>query len=136
MLLRSSSILLRSLSVPMTKPRDKKAVPSVIRASLVVALGVLASTAAYAECAWVLWEHRTFPNGGDSWTLLQAFADSSKCEDTKSALLNPKSMWRVRFPKVLEWGTVGAENISAEGTKRVLCVPGTLDPRPNQGMRR
>jgi hypothetical protein len=92
---------------------------------------LLTSTAtAHAQCAWVLWEHRTTPER-EIWTLVQAHADLQECEKQRAALVNPGSAWRVGFPRNLEWGRVGSENMAFAGTKRVVCVPGTLDPRPS-----
>ena|SRR5438445_3824413 len=107
---------------------------SLLRASLLVALSLLASAATvYAECAWVLWQQQgeISPSGtvsSSDWTWLTAEATSTEAECRQvsarfDAKLGPKD-------------ADGYSSVTSKGKKvrvRNVCLPDGTDPRAPKG---
>ena len=104
------------------------------RTSTIAALCVLASvTAAYAECAWVLWQQQgeISPSGtvsSSDWTWLTAEATSTEAECRQvsarfDAKLGPKD-------------ADGYSSVTSKGKNvrvRNVCLPDGTDPRGSKG---
>lgn len=88
--------------------------------------------AAWLLCAWVLWEHESVfrPTGVDqAWTIMYTYDVGDKCRADVARLMHPNAGWRIGFKQLAE-DSVTQEIGAVSRTKRVLCVPGSLDPRP------
>jgi hypothetical protein len=89
------------------------------RARLLVAFSLLTSAAtAYAECAWVLWEHLYVKGEYDQMTPLSAFTSREDCHRVLSSDVMKKNQDARRQDGF---------------TPRVTCLPDTVDPRGPKG---
>ena len=94
-----------------------------LRRASVIAFSLLTSTAtAYAECAWVMWEHvwytgakQHLPGYGQTWTPTGAGKTQSDCE-------------RGRASMERQWSALAKLSPNNELDKSV-CLPDTVDPR-------
>ncbi len=100
------------------------------RSSTIVLGALLAiltvTSAASAECAWVLWSQTFFVNKGTTWAVQRAYAEPNQCNVVAQSMAE-------EFAKT-EKGTVtqlptGPEVVVIGGTVRYACLPDTVDPR-------
>jgi hypothetical protein len=116
------------------------------RASLLVAFSLLTSAAtAYAECAWVLWEHMAVIRGGDTksdpyrWRLrpiatetkaaCDAEAKKAFAEDAASTDLPAGTTKKVEGDRIV-YSDKGPTFISMS---HYVCMPASFDPRGPMG---
>jgi hypothetical protein len=111
--------------------------------TLALALAAPARAIAQAAPGWILWEkNMSTKNGADSitWEPLDGFATIAECRLEgqrvfKSALDYMKSGAGRQLGPVRPDGRSAIFDVSKDGVKetldiRLLCFPGTFDPRP------
>lgn len=118
------------------------------RASLLVAFYLLTSAAtAYAECAWVLWEHTVTSvaspklDPGDKWEPHGASESKSNCEGAlgKTVKILQEGMKKTLADAGGEVGVTANGYVVILGQSVVMkvdfrCLPDTVDPRgPKKG---
>jgi hypothetical protein len=117
------------------------------RASLLVGLSLLTSAAsAYAECAWVLWEHRMTPSTSgavaETWMPQEAAETRADCDRKIETLI--QRLVQPRTPGVLQnyerigdskgvTMYLGRKEQGAYQTSDFRCLPDTVDPRGPKG---
>lgn len=115
-------------------------------AAVIVALVLVVPMQARAECAWVLWEESTIgpiwmPRGSSSsaMVVVSAFESLNGCATDQSAHATQlRAEVEKRYsqddllilPGTIAFRTKEAESAKAWVSKRFLCLPDTLDPRP------
>ena len=101
------------------------------------------TTAAYADCAWVLWMEERFAStpAQSSWRVLQGATTSDSCQaglyarvrddDTDRATRSEQMLTEVYGPVVAKLR--GPDGRGASQVLRYLCLPDTVDPRGSKG---
>ena len=97
------------------------------------------ATAAFAECAWVLWDHSTLSlletptrkaSVESGWTIVKAMSTEAQCAALLEDKLNTPADGQVR-----KGSTLVLANKSKTMTMLTAysCLPDTLDPRGPKG---
>src|SRR6266581_6306696 len=114
-------------------------------AALLVAFYLLTSTAtAYAECAWVVWQHIDWvsrqpgPQSTSRWGIGEITASRTECEKRIDASVNegkPDPVWVETVERRSE-STVTRSVHKERGDQIITsyrCLPDTVDPRGPKG---
>ena len=113
------------------------------RTSVTVALSLVISTAtAYAECAWVLWEHRvTSSKSGppeETWSAQEAVETRVNCETRTETLIQrlvqPRASGSLYNYERIDNSKgvttyLGPKELGTYQTSDFRCLPDTVDPR-------
>jgi hypothetical protein len=103
-------------------------------AALLVALAVLALTAASAECAWVLWGQSVQGGKKPEWPISEAYQDQPACEAGMRDIID---LFRRSASKMYE--IVGESMVIVHQDGKLIisfsfsCLPDTVDPRSPKG---
>ena len=112
------------------------------RASLLVAFYLLTSAAtAYAECAWIVWQHvdmiyrQPGPASTSRWGIGEITDSRTECEKRNDASVNetkPNPAWIRTVDRRPGLSTVVRSVHKEHGTQIITgyqCLPDTVDPR-------
>lgn len=84
-------------------------------------------------CAWVLWEQETWLRPDErtleNWSILRTYDARAECRADVAKLMSQKAAWRLGYEDFGEDKVIQKHGV-VQRVKRVVCVPGTLDPRP------
>jgi hypothetical protein len=111
--------------VPPDTRTDKQEIVRRRRASVIISLALLLSSAtAYAQSTYLLWSHFLLRDG-DQWQVNYAFESKKECKSAAAAVLREAAR---------RGNTVAGDRVrTASGDLEPVCLPDTVDPRGPKG---
>ncbi len=85
-------------------------------------------------CGWVLWEQQVIlrvSSADERWRILRTYDARADCQADFNQLMHENSAWHAGYDDQSENSVVRRQGPVTD-TKRALCVPATLDPRPRE----